>query len=72
MAAIESTRHPLSATGVLGHIVSIIGSTITNIKKWYKVRSTRKVLSNLSDRELDDIGLQRSDIDRIANNHWSR
>jgi uncharacterized protein YjiS (DUF1127 family) len=33
---------------------------------WNDARVTRKALSKLSDRELEDIGLTRSDIDRIG------
>lgn len=33
---------------------------------WFSVRATRNALDSLSDRELDDIGLNRCDIDRIA------
>ena len=33
---------------------------------WLSARATRTALDRLSDRELDDIGLCRGDIDRIA------
>ena len=33
--------------------------------KWNDARLTRKALSQLSDRELDDIGLSRGDIELI-------
>lgn len=33
---------------------------------WNDMRRTRKVLSQLSSRELDDIGLSRADIDAIS------
>lgn len=33
---------------------------------WNDARVTRNELARLTDRELDDIGLTRSDIDRIA------
>jgi uncharacterized protein YjiS (DUF1127 family) len=36
------------------------------MKNWNDVRVTRKALSTLSDRELDDIGLCRGDIDHIG------
>lgn len=35
---------------------------------WNDARVTRNALYNLTDRELDDIGLSRSDIDRVARN----
>ncbi|MEB3420535.1 DUF1127 domain-containing protein [Salipiger manganoxidans] len=36
------------------------------IADWNDARLTRKSLEALTDRELDDIGLCRGDIDRIA------
>jgi uncharacterized protein YjiS (DUF1127 family) len=45
--------------GVLADIVGRIAS-------WNDARVTRKALSKLSDRELDDLGLNRGDIDDIA------
>jgi uncharacterized protein YjiS (DUF1127 family) len=36
------------------------------LKDWNDARVTRKALSTLSDRELDDIGLCRGDIDHIG------
>ncbi|SFR13743.1 DUF1127 domain-containing protein [Poseidonocella sedimentorum] len=41
---------------------------VTAIADWRAERNTRKALSALSDRELDDIGLSRWDIDRVARN----
>lgn len=38
---------------------------IEAIRAWNDARVTRKELSRLSDRELDDIGLARGDINRI-------
>lgn len=44
-----------------------IGSKLlAAIAAWNDARVTRNALSRLSDRELDDIGLSRGDIDRIA------
>lgn len=36
------------------------------IRVWNDTRVTRKALSRLSDRELEDIGLCRGDIDRLS------
>lgn len=33
---------------------------------WKDARATRKALSALTDRELEDIGLTRADINRVA------
>jgi len=57
------TNRPLGAgfraTGVLADIVGRIAA-------WNDARVTRQALSKLSDRELDDLGLNRGDIDDIA------
>ncbi len=37
-----------------------------NIRTWNRVRQTRKELSSLSNRELDDLGISRGDIPFIA------
>lgn len=39
---------------------------VETFRSWNDTRMTRNELSNLSDRELDDIGLARGDIERIA------
>ncbi len=53
------------ATGVLAVIVGKLAA-------WNDARVTRKGLSALSDRELDDLGLVRGDIDDIANGTFKR
>ena len=61
MAVYENTR---SVDGVrfgeraFGLIATLIGAVIA----WNDKRVTRNALSTLSNRELDDIGLNRSDI----------
>lgn len=39
---------------------------VENIAAWNNARVTRDALHRLSDRELTDIGLSRSDIERVA------
>lgn len=61
MTTIETNRS-MAVGGVgniVAHIVSLLGA-------WKDTRVTRRELSRLSDRELDDIGLCRGDIERIA------
>ena len=59
MAVIETIRAPFAFASVFGRAFSAITS-------WSDVRATRNALSHLSDRELDDIGLCRGDIDTVA------
>lgn len=43
-----------------------IQNMISAVIAWNDARVTRKSLAGLSDRELDDIGLHRGDIEAIA------
>jgi uncharacterized protein YjiS (DUF1127 family) len=43
-----------------------LGALIATLKTWNDERITRRELNALSDRELADIGLSRSDIDMVA------
>lgn len=61
MSVIETNRS--YAVGGLGSVVARLFSLIAS---WQDARTTRRELSLLSDRELDDIGLCRGDIERIA------
>lgn len=59
MSVYETHRPANPFTGFFGTLVSAYAA-------WNDARVTRNVLSRLSDRELDDIGLSRGDIDSIA------
>ncbi|MBY6135573.1 DUF1127 domain-containing protein [Leisingera sp. XS_AS12] len=52
---------PLGAVTVL-RVVDAILNAKSNLIEWNESRRTRKLLSQLSDAQLDDIGLTRSDI----------
>jgi len=62
MAALDTTRAHASHAG-LGSLAARVLSMLT---AWNERRATRNALSQLSDRELDDIGLTRGDIDVVA------
>lgn len=47
-------------------IAGMIQPLVTAFEAWNDARHTRAALQMLSDRELDDIGLTRADIDRVA------
>jgi uncharacterized protein YjiS (DUF1127 family) len=61
MATID-TDSLLAGTGNSG-LLARIGAAL---RDWNDARVTRRALSRLSARELDDIGLCRGDIDTIA------
>ena len=44
----------------------MLNSIARLLNEWKRYSEARKELSHLSDRELADIGITRSDIDRIA------
>lgn len=57
------TNRPLGAGFSAAGITT---NLIARIVEWNDARVTRKSLSKLSNRELDDLGLCRGDIDEIA------
>lgn len=66
MAAFETTRPaPFGAISVF-RAVQFVSDAIEGLAAWKDARITRQALSKLSDRELDDIGLCRGDIDLIG------
>jgi uncharacterized protein YjiS (DUF1127 family) len=65
MAAYETTRTaPFGAISTY-RAIQFVSNVLAKVGAWNDARVTRKALSTLSDRELDDIGLSRGDIDRI-------
>lgn len=59
--------YDLNRTNAGGHFFGgRLSALISAIVEWNDNRVTRKALSALSDRELDDIGLVRGDIERIT------
>lgn len=63
MAATVSTRVHHASAGQTGPFFAPLFASIVS---WYEARKTRKILSTLSDRELEDIGLLRRDIHSIT------
>lgn len=59
MSTYETTRAP----GAAPHFFA---SLVTTLSDWSERRATRRALAQLTDRELDDIGLNRADIDTIV------
>ncbi|MDJ0822439.1 MAG: DUF1127 domain-containing protein [Paracoccaceae bacterium] len=65
MAAFDTTR-PLAAAGSAGRIGNFFANAFGALAAWNDARVTRNSLEKLSDRELEDIGLIRGDIDNVA------
>ncbi|MFQ5438131.1 MAG: DUF1127 domain-containing protein [Paracoccaceae bacterium] len=65
MAVIETTRPaPFGAISVF-HAITALDHVRKGLIDWNNRRITRNVLSSLSDRQLDDIGIARGDISRF-------
>ena len=66
MAAFDTTRPAYGAAPVAGHVKGFMSNLIAQVIIWNDARLTRKTLNSLTDRELDDIGLVRGDIETVA------
>jgi uncharacterized protein YjiS (DUF1127 family) len=66
MAAYETTRTAPFGAITTFRIVQFVGNVFAALSAWNDARMTRNALGRLSDRELDDIGLCRDDINRIG------
>ena len=71
MALIDTNRQ-LAGAILLNRIVRSGYDLLGSLAAWNDARVTRKSLSRLTARELDDIGLCRGDIDSIALNGGRR
>ncbi len=67
MATID-TNHVFTANRTTGFFTQLFGA----LQDWNDARITRKSLSRLSARELDDIGLCRGDIESIVTRGTTR
>lgn len=66
MAAFDTTRTTYATNGLFGRIGAAFTAISGAVATWNDARATRNALEGLSDRELDDIGLVRGDIDLVA------
>lgn len=69
MAAFDTTRTTFGSTSAVS---SFISRSIAAVVAWNDARITRNELSSLSDRELEDIGLVRGDIDAVSDTSFFR
>lgn len=66
MAAFETSRPaPFGAISIF-RAVQGVSTMLDMVAGWNDARITRKALSRLTERELDDIGLCRGDIEMIG------
>jgi len=69
MATFDITRTTYGSATFAGRIAAFFGNISASLIAWNDARVTRNALNALTDRELDDIGLIRGDIDSVANGH---
>ena len=60
-----SDLHRASALPLGTRVALKLGGGVHAVMEWHRARQTRRILSRLSDHELHDIGLSRSDIPRL-------
>ncbi len=64
MATTANIHAPLGAATIL-HVVDAFSTVYESVVEWKKSRETRKLLLELSDAQLEDIGLVRADIAKL-------
>lgn len=72
MATFDTTRTTYGSATVASRFSTFINSAVSSVVAWNDARVTRKALASLSDRELEDIGLIRGDIDTVAQSVFIR
>lgn len=65
MAMIENHAVPFGAVTV-HRIVSGAGNLVERFQRWQEVRRTVRILSRLDNEQLEDLGLNRADIEEFA------
>jgi len=63
MSIIDTSRTASASHGVIGQVIA---NTLGTLLAWNEERRTRAALNRLSDRELEDIGICRGDIEQVA------
>lgn len=66
MTVIDNTRASHSTPAFFGHVGQSIAGLFAALSTWNDARVTRNALSRLSDRQLEDIGMCRGDIEMMT------
>jgi uncharacterized protein YjiS (DUF1127 family) len=66
MAALDTNRMAGARALSGGRIAKALAALVAAVVAWNDARVTRNALSRLSDRELEDIGLCRADIETLT------
>ena len=68
MTTFDTTRTSYGSASATSRFLGLFSAAAAMIVAWNDARVTRNALSKLTDRELEDIGLNRGDIDAVADN----
>ncbi len=66
MASYDQMRPVVATHNIGARLTTPIAVLFSNLKNWNDTRATRKALAQLSDHELEDIGILRGDIDDFS------
>lgn len=66
MSTIYDSRELRQATAAIGGISGIVTAIWQSIREWRGRRGLQAALEDLSDKELNDIGITRGEIDYVA------
>ncbi len=66
MTTSDTNRTSFGSTTVAARISGVYHTAIETAVSWNDARMTRNTLSSLTNRELEDIGLTRGDIEMVA------
>jgi len=72
MALYDTPRTTRGSFILAGLLASAVTSLFASVMAWNDARATRNALSRLSDRELEDIGLHRGEIELVAEGRLPR
>ena len=72
MAIFDTNRTTYGTASAVNRFFATIGDVLASIVAWNDARVTRNALAGLTDRELDDIGLSRADIETVADGNLIR
>jgi len=72
MATLDTTRTTYGVATFANRTSAFVADLVHSVAAWNDARITNKALSNLTDRELSDIGLVRGDIDSISRSNLIR
>ena len=72
MAAFDTSRTTYGSATAVSKIGTFLASLLARFEAARDAAMTRKALLALTDRELEDIGLSRGDVDSVAKSHLIR